>query len=102
MASRPFPFAEDQSADSAPELARLRAEAPVARAWAVQTASGVIYALTVELQHGTAEDALTRVQAIENTVTNLLTTAQRTGTTPAQAAHELTQLRLRAAAWRRR
>jgi leucine dehydrogenase len=64
----------------------------------VASAGGVIYALTVELHHGTPEDALTRVQAIEDTVTDLLATAQRTGTTLAQAAHELTRLRLRAAA----
>jgi leucine dehydrogenase len=64
----------------------------------VASAGGVIHALTVELHHGTAEDALTRVQAIEKTVTNLLTAAERTSTTLAHTAHELTQLRLRAAA----
>lgn len=63
----------------------------------VASAGGVIYALTVELHHGTPEDALTRVQAIENTVTDLLATTESTGTTLAQAAHELTRLRLRAA-----
>jgi len=64
----------------------------------VASAGGVVYALTVELHHGTAEEALVRVQAIETTVTELLATARRTGTTPAQAAHELTRLRLSAAA----
>lgn len=64
----------------------------------VAGAGGVIYALTVELHHGTPEDALARVQAIEDTVTELLATARRTGTTPAQAAHERARVRLRAAA----
>jgi glutamate dehydrogenase/leucine dehydrogenase len=64
----------------------------------VAGAGGVIYALTVELHHGTPEDALARVQAIEDTVAELLATARRTGTTPAQAADERARLRLRAAA----
>jgi glutamate dehydrogenase/leucine dehydrogenase len=63
----------------------------------VASAGGVIYALTMELHHGTAEDALARVQAIEDTVNDLLDTAESTGVIPAQAALELTQLRLRAA-----
>ncbi|SNS23659.1 leucine dehydrogenase [Streptosporangium subroseum] len=60
-------------------------------------AGGVIYALTTELHRGTADDALTRVRAIEGTVSDLLHTAERLGTTPAQAALELTQARLRSA-----
>ncbi|WP_329079956.1 MULTISPECIES: Glu/Leu/Phe/Val dehydrogenase dimerization domain-containing protein [unclassified Streptosporangium] len=64
----------------------------------VAGAGGVIHALTVELNDGTADEALTRVQNIEDTVDTLLATAERNGTTPAQAASELTRLRLRAAA----
>lgn len=63
----------------------------------VAGAGGVIHALTVELHHGTTGQALTRVQAIEDTVTDLLTTTRRTGVTLARAAHELTRRRLRAA-----
>ncbi|MGI5230259.1 Glu/Leu/Phe/Val dehydrogenase dimerization domain-containing protein [Actinoallomurus sp. CA-142502] len=61
-------------------------------------AGGVTYAVTVELQRGTADEGLGRVQAIENTVTDLLTRARTTGTTPAQAARELIERRLRTAA----
>lgn len=64
----------------------------------VAGAGGVIHALTVELNHGTPGEALTRVRNIEETVGLLLATAERTGTTPAQAAAELTRLRLREAA----
>jgi glutamate dehydrogenase/leucine dehydrogenase len=60
-------------------------------------AGGVIYALTTEHHRGTADDALMRVQAIEGTVGDLLHTAERLGTTPVQAALELTQTRLRTA-----
>ncbi|MDN3351238.1 ankyrin repeat domain-containing protein [Actinomadura sp. DC4] len=56
----------------------------------VVSAGGVIHALTVELHHGTAEDALARVRAIEDTVFDLLTA----GTVPALAADELTRHRL--------
>jgi glutamate dehydrogenase/leucine dehydrogenase len=63
----------------------------------VGSAGGVIYALTMELHHGTADDALTRIQAIEGTVSDLLHTAERLGVAPAQAALELTRTRLRTA-----
>ncbi|GAA0420155.1 leucine dehydrogenase [Acrocarpospora corrugata] len=55
-------------------------------------AGGVIYALTTELHR--ADDALARVEAIEGTVNDLLHTAERLEVTPAQAALELTRLRL--------
>lgn len=55
----------------------------------VAGAGGVIHALTVELHHGTAEEALKRVLAIEETVVDLLAAAERAGTTPARAAAEL-------------
>lgn len=61
-------------------------------------AGGVTYAVTVELHRGTAEDGLTRVQAVENTVTELLTRTRSTGTTLAEAARELVERRLRTAA----
>ncbi|MEU8203954.1 Glu/Leu/Phe/Val dehydrogenase dimerization domain-containing protein [Streptosporangium sp. NPDC049046] len=68
----------------------------------VVSAGGVIHALTVELDRGTADEVLARVQNIEDTVTTLLATSERTDTTPARAASELTRLRLRAAAASRR
>lgn len=64
----------------------------------VVSAGGVIHALTIELHHGTREDALARINDIENTVEDLLATAQRTATTPAQAAEEITRRRLKAQA----
>lgn len=64
-------------------------------------AGGVVHALTVELHRGTTEDAISRVHALGDTVTDLLTTAERTGMTPARAAHDLMALRLGAAASRR-
>jgi leucine dehydrogenase len=65
-------------------------------------AGGVAYAVTVELRRGTAEDGLARVQAIEDTVIDLLARAQATGTTPARAARELVERRLHADAAGRR
>ena len=60
----------------------------------VAGAGGVVYALTVELHKGTVDDARARVEAIEHTVTELLTAARRDGGTPAQAAQELARRRL--------
>jgi leucine dehydrogenase len=59
----------------------------------VASAGGVINALTIELHRGTPAEARTRVEAIENTVADLLTT----GTTPIQAAHDLARRRLASA-----
>jgi leucine dehydrogenase len=57
-------------------------------------AGGVINALAVELHHETPGRARERVEAIERTVTDLLDTAERRRTTPAQAATDLARLRL--------
>ncbi|MGV9563838.1 GNAT family N-acetyltransferase [Streptomyces sp. NPDC003480] len=64
----------------------------------VAGAGGVIHAISTELHHIGADDARARVDAIEDTVDNLLDTAKRRGLTPAQAASELARRRLRAAA----
>ncbi|MQY40737.1 Leucine dehydrogenase [Streptomyces sp. RB17] len=63
----------------------------------VASAGGVINAISTELHHVSADDAHARVRAIEDTVDDLLDTAQRRGQTPAQAAGELAMRRLRAA-----
>jgi len=60
----------------------------------VASAGGVIYALSVELQHQTHASALARVQAIEQTVTQILHASQQTGRTPDHAAQELVRHRL--------
>ncbi|MBC6459050.1 amino acid dehydrogenase [Actinomadura sp. HBU206391] len=61
----------------------------------VVSAGGVIHALSVELRHSTAEEALARVHAVGETVDDVLAAADRTGITPAQAALDLAALRLR-------
>ncbi|MEU7305556.1 GNAT family N-acetyltransferase [Streptomyces sp. NPDC007206] len=63
----------------------------------VASAGGVINAVSTELHHVSADEAHARVRAIEDTVDELLDTAQRRGQTPAQAAGELAMRRLRAA-----
>jgi leucine dehydrogenase len=63
----------------------------------VAGAGGVINAISTELHHVGADEARARVDAIEDTVDNLLDTAQRRGQTPAQAASALARRRLRAA-----
>jgi glutamate dehydrogenase/leucine dehydrogenase len=60
----------------------------------VASAGGVIYALSVELQHETPGSALARVQGIEETVTQILDVTEQTGRTPAYAAQELVRRRL--------
>jgi glutamate dehydrogenase/leucine dehydrogenase len=60
----------------------------------VVSAGGVIYALSVELQHQTHASALARVQAIEQTVTQILHASEQTGRTPDHAAQELVRHRL--------
>ncbi|RBQ18044.1 amino acid dehydrogenase [Spongiactinospora rosea] len=63
----------------------------------IASAGGVINAGTTELHGFTPDQALTRVNAIESTVTDLLTTATTLGITPAQAAHDLAHRHLRTA-----
>ncbi|MEU2746609.1 GNAT family N-acetyltransferase [Streptomyces collinus] len=63
----------------------------------VASAGGVINAISTELHRVSADEARARVRAIEDTVDDLLDTAQRHGQTPAQAASELARRRLRAA-----
>ena len=53
-----------------------------------------IYALSVELRHETHASALARVQAIEETVMQILDVTEQTGRTPAYAALELVRHRL--------
>ena len=60
----------------------------------VASAGGVIYALSVELQHQTHASALARVQGIEETVIQILDVTEQTGKTPAYAAQELVRRRL--------
>jgi glutamate dehydrogenase/leucine dehydrogenase len=60
----------------------------------VASAGGVIYALSVELRHQTHASALARVQAIEQTVIQILHVSQQTGRTPDHAAQELVRHRL--------
>ena len=60
----------------------------------VASAGGVIYALSVELRHQTHATALARVQAIEQTVIQILHVSQQTGRTPDHAAQELVRHRL--------
>jgi leucine dehydrogenase len=60
----------------------------------VASAGGVVYALSVELRHETHANALARVQAIEETVTQILDVSQQTGRAPACAAQELVRQRL--------
>lgn len=62
----------------------------------VANAGGVINAISTELHRVSADEAHARVRAIENTVDDLLDTAQHRGQTPAQAASELARRRLRA------
>ncbi|MER5214246.1 GNAT family N-acetyltransferase [Streptomyces sp. NPDC002838] len=62
----------------------------------VASAGGVINAISTELHRVSADEARARVRAIEDTVDDLLDTAQRHGQTPAQAASELARRRLRA------
>ncbi|MEU6665953.1 Glu/Leu/Phe/Val dehydrogenase dimerization domain-containing protein [Streptomyces sp. NPDC046727] len=63
----------------------------------VASAGGVIHAISAELHRLPAAEARARVDAIEDTVTDLLRTAESRGQTPAQAADELARRRLRAA-----
>lgn len=63
----------------------------------VASAGGVINAISTELHRVSAEEARARVDAIEDTVDDLLDTSQRRGQTPAGAASELARRRLRAA-----
>ncbi|MEU1101692.1 Glu/Leu/Phe/Val dehydrogenase dimerization domain-containing protein [Streptomyces tibetensis] len=60
----------------------------------VASAGGVINAISTELHRVSADEARARVRAIEDTVDDLLDTAQRCGQTPAQAASELARRRL--------
>ena len=60
----------------------------------VASAGGVIYALSVELRHQTHANALARVQAIEQTVIQILDVSQQTGRTLAHAAQERVRRRL--------
>lgn len=62
----------------------------------VASAGGVINAISTELHRVSADEARARVRAIEDTVDDLLGTAQRCGQTPAQAASELARRRLSA------
>ncbi|MFF0308614.1 Glu/Leu/Phe/Val dehydrogenase dimerization domain-containing protein [Streptosporangium sp. NPDC004379] len=59
----------------------------------VAGAGGVINAVSTELHHVSAEEARARVDAIEDTVGDLLDTAERHGRTPAQAAWDLARSR---------
>ncbi|MEO3807657.1 Glu/Leu/Phe/Val dehydrogenase dimerization domain-containing protein [Sphaerisporangium sp. B11E5] len=63
----------------------------------IASAGGVINAMTTELHGLTPEESLARVNAIEDTVTELLTTADALGVTPAEAGHELARRRIDAA-----
>jgi leucine dehydrogenase len=63
----------------------------------VASAGGVINAISTELHHVSADEAHARVRAIEDTVEDLLDTAQHRGQTPAQAASDVAMRRLRAA-----
>jgi leucine dehydrogenase len=63
----------------------------------VASAGGVINAVSTELHRVSADEARARVRAIEDTVDDLLDTAQRRGQTPAKAASELARRRLSAA-----
>jgi glutamate dehydrogenase/leucine dehydrogenase len=63
----------------------------------VASAGGVIYALTMELQHETQASALARVRAIEETVAQILDLARQTGRAPADAAQDLVRHRLESA-----
>ncbi|MEU6587634.1 Glu/Leu/Phe/Val dehydrogenase dimerization domain-containing protein [Streptomyces sp. NPDC046881] len=63
----------------------------------VASAGGVIHAVSVEVHRLAAEEARARVDAIEDTVSELLHTAESRGRTPAQAADELARRRLDAA-----
>ncbi|MFG3016286.1 hypothetical protein ACGFZB_38785 [Streptomyces cinerochromogenes] len=56
----------------------------------------LIHAVSVEVHRLAAEEARARVDAIEDTVTELLRTAESQGRTPAQAAGELARRRLAA------
>jgi leucine dehydrogenase len=60
----------------------------------VASAGGVIYTLTREAEGLSHDQALARVEAVENTVTTLLTTAATKGTTPLAAAVALAEHRL--------
>jgi glutamate dehydrogenase/leucine dehydrogenase len=60
----------------------------------VVSAGGVIYTIAVGLRQEAPDKALARVRGIEDTVGQLLDTAQRTGTDPASAALELARQRL--------
>jgi glutamate dehydrogenase/leucine dehydrogenase len=64
----------------------------------VVSAGGVIYALSMELQHQTHADAQSSVQAIEDTVIQILDVAEHTGRAPVHAALELVHRRLAAPA----
>lgn len=60
----------------------------------VASAGGVIYAMSVELRQETPAGAVDRVEAIEQTVGQILDGARQTGQTPADAAQELVRQRL--------
>ncbi|WP_227026200.1 hypothetical protein [Streptomyces fodineus] len=61
-------------------------------------AGGVVGAVSAELHHAGPEEARARVLAIEQTVGELLDTAERDGVTPARAAEERARRRLHACA----
>lgn len=63
----------------------------------VAGAGGVINAISTELHRVGPEEARARVLAIEQTVTDLIDTAEREGVTPARAADETARRRLHAA-----
>ena len=58
----------------------------------VVSAGGIIHATAVELLHETAVQTDVRLQAIGATLTGILRTAQTTGSTPAEAAHDRARL----------
>lgn len=60
----------------------------------VASAGGVIHALSVELHRETPRAAEDRVRGIERTVGEILDAADKSGTTPADAARELAAERL--------
>jgi leucine dehydrogenase len=66
----------------------------------VASAGGVIYSLSVELQHQSHAAALALVQAIEETVIQILDVAEQTRKAPAYAALELVRRRFAATSGR--
>jgi len=61
----------------------------------IVSAGGVIHATAVELHHETTAQATARIAGIADTLTEVLSTARRSGMTPAVAARELARQRIR-------